>query len=102
MVDRGLLVAEIVIYFTDAIEDPAEQLIVVCSSREGKGIRGIRERLLPVSELDVDERDRIHRPRFLDRIPGGAPMESSRLKVADSLQHRFTRSFSIRGRGQAN
>jgi len=30
IVDRGSLVAEVVIYLTDAVEDPAEQLAVLC------------------------------------------------------------------------
>src|SRR5262249_62303935 len=74
IVDRCLLFAEIVMYFADAIEDPADELVIACSSRERQGLSGVRESLLPVTELDVDEGDRIQRSCLLCRIISGVPL----------------------------
>src|SRR5262249_18769697 len=102
MVDRCLLVAEIVMYFADAIEDAAEHLVIMCSSREGQGLGGAGERLLAISELDVDKRDRAQRERLVASSLRGGPIESCSLKMADSLQHRFTRALPVRRRRQRN
>ena len=70
------------------------------SPRERQGLGGVGERLLPVSEFDVDERDRVQRSRLLARILSGVPIGSRGLKMADSLQHRFPCASPVRVRRQ--
>ena len=90
IVDCGFLVTEVVVYFPDAIEYPAKQLVIACSSSQRQGLSGIRERLLPDSEVDVGERDRIQR-RASSFGPRRRANGIAQPQDDGYLQHRFTR-----------
>src|SRR5262245_43447713 len=89
-------------YFADAIQYAAEQLVVARSSRERQGLTRSGERLLTISEIDVNKRDSGERSRLLVRRFSGLPKESRSLKMADGLQHRCTRAEPFGLRRQRN
>src|SRR4051812_43025899 len=74
-------------HFADGVEDPAKQLVVPSSPRQWQGLVGARQRLLPLAELDIDERNRIQGSRLFAEVLRAAPIGTCCLKMADGLQH---------------